>query len=251
MAIAFSAGVDSTFLLASAQEVLGANVLAVTTRSAFFQEEEFEQSVRFCQERGIRHLVVEADVFAVPDLSNNPQNRCYLCKKNLFTRMWEAVRSEGFTVLAEGTNADDSLDYRPGMRAIRELGVLSPLEEAGLAKAEIRQLSKELGLSTWEKPSYACLATRIPYGEVITEEKLSMIAKGEQLLHRLGFAQVRVRLHGDLARIEILPTDMERFLNADVRREVTEKFHQFGFHYVSLDLTGYRTGSMNEGLSLS
>ena len=251
LAVAFSAGVDSTLLLQAAVNALGSgNVLAVTALSASFPEREAEEAEEFTRRIGVRRITVEVDQLSIPGFRQNPADRCYLCKKMLFTLMMESAREIGFTILAEGSNVDDLSDYRPGLKAIKELGVLSPLREAGLTKAEIRELSSELGLPTWNKPSFACLATRFVYGETITDEKLRRVELGERLLQDLGFKQFRVRIHGEegrLARIEVLPGDLEKLLG--IRQEVTAEFRKFGFDYAALDLQGYRTGSMNEVLS--
>ena len=266
VAVAYSSGVDSTFLLAAAHETLGENVTAVIGKTASFPEREYRDAVAFCEKLGVRYSVVEPDQMAVEGFRENPPERCYLCKRALFSAFLEAAQK---VPLADGTNADDSKDYRPGMRALRELGIVSPLREAGLTKADIRELSREMGLPTWNKPSFACLATRIPCGEEITEEKLRMIEKAEECLFDLGFTQVRVRHHGDIARIEIDPAEMGRFLGRDtgkkaeisgstappdgaaaveghcVREIVTRRLKEIGFRYVTVDLGGYQTGSTN------
>ena len=200
----------------------------------------------FCDERGIRHVVVRSEELEIEGFRHNPKNRCYLCKHELFEKIWDIARSEGLNAVAEGSNTDDNGDYRPGLVAVRELGVLSPLRHVGLSKAEIRELSKELGLPTWDKQSFACLSSRFVYGETISEERLSMVDRAEQLLLDLGFRQVRVRIHGQLARIEVDPAEFEKLLSE--REKVTASFKDYGFSYVTMDLTGYRTGSMNETL---
>lgn len=251
LAVAFSAGVDSTLLLKAAVNTLGnENVLAVTALSASFPEREADEADVFTRGIGVSRITVEVDQLSIPGFRENPANRCYLCKKVLFTQMMEAAREKGFTVMAEGSNVDDLSDYRPGLKAIEELGVRSPLREAGLTKAEIRELSSELGLPTWNKPSFACLATRFVYGETISDEKLRRVELGERLLQDLGFKQFRVRIHGEegrLARIEVLPGDLEKLLKK--RQEITSEFRKAGFDYVAMDLQGYRTGSMNEVLN--
>ena len=248
-AVAFSGGVDSTFLLRAAHDALGDRALAVTASSCSFPKRELEEAKRFCREKGIRHEVVASEELDIEGFRSNPKNRCYLCKKELFTKIREVAKANGLPVVAEGSNTDDDGDYRPGLIAIRELGAKSPLRDAGLSKEDIRALSRELGLPTAEKPSFACLASRFPYGETISEEKLAAVDRAEQLLLDLGFTQVRVRVHADgkLARIELLPEEMNR-LPAH-RTEVSEKLKTFGFTYVSMDLQGYRTGSMNETLT--
>ena len=251
LAVAFSAGVDSTLLLKAAVDTLGTeNVLAVTALSASFPEREADEADVFTRGIGVSRITVEVDQLSIPGFRENPANRCYLCKKVLFTQMMEAAREKGFTVMAEGSNVDDLSDYRPGLKAIEELGVMSPLREAGLTKAEIRELSSELGLPTWNKPSFACLATRFVYGETISDEKLRRVELGERLLQDLGFKQFRVRIHGEegrLARIEVLPGDLGKLLKK--RQEITSEFRKAGFDYTAMDLEGYRTGSMNEVLN--
>ena len=248
VAVAFSGGVDSTFLLKTAQEVLGEKVVAITVRSLSFPEKEDEEAEAFCAAAGIERLVCTVDQLAVPGFRQNPPDRCYLCKKELFQQIITLAGERGFAYVAEGSNKDDEADYRPGMQAIKELGVKSPLREAGLFKQEIRELSKELGLPTWSKPSLACLATRFPYGDEITAEKLSMVEKGERFLFDNGFRQARVRIHGQLARIEILPEEFDKLIA--ISEQVNEVFKALGFHYVSMDLGGYRSGSMNEQLKI-
>jgi len=245
-AIAFSGGVDSTFLLVAAHQVLGVQTLAITARSGLFPAAETDEAREFAASKGIRHIVYDMDEFSIAGFADNPENRCYLCKKSLFERFKDIAAEHGISSLAEGSNMDDDDDYRPGMQAIRELKVLSPLREAGFTKAEIRQLSREMGLSTYNKPSFACLASRFPYGETITREKLKTVEISERLLFDLGFRQVRVRLHGNLARIEVAPEEMEKFASPDIRETVYLGIKQCGFVYVTLDLQGYRTGSMNE-----
>lgn len=246
IAIAFSGGVDSTFLLASAQSALGDRAVAVTADSAFIPREELEASAQFCSEHGIRQIVFEADVLHDSEICANPANRCYLCKLKIFRRIQTLAGEQGIAAVAEGSNLDDSGDYRPGMQAIAELGILSPLRDALLTKQEIRTLSRSLGLPTWQKPSAACLASRIPYGDIITAKNLRMAEEAEQYLHQLGLRQVRVRIHGNVARIEALPDDLMNILHH--RIPLSERFHEIGFQYTSLDLLGYRTGSLNEVL---
>ena len=248
VAVAFSSGVDSTFLLKVAHEELGERAVAVTARSHSFPKREQDEAAAFCAREGIRQVVVDSEELAIPGFCQNPPNRCYLCKKELFTKILEIARSEGMSAVAEGSNVDDLGDYRPGLQAVQELGIRSPLREAGLTKDEIRALSRRMGLPTWDKPSFACLASRFPYGEEITVERLARVERAEQYLLDLGFRQVRVRSHGDLARIEVSPADIPRLAaRADA---IAAMFKEFGFAYTTLDLQGYRTGSMNEGLGL-
>ena len=265
IAIAFSGGVDSALLLKAACDALQGEeshggtdnadaaenkVLAITADSRVFPGRERSESIEFCKSLNCRQILFRFDEMAVPGFADNPPDRCYICKTALFTRMKAIAAENGMEVLAEGSNMDDLGDYRPGLRAIEELRIASPLREAGLTKAEIRFLSRELGLPTWQKPSFACLASRFVYGETITEDKLAMVEQGEQLLFSQGFHQFRVRIHGTLARIELLPEEMDRLLTPKLRAEIAEKFRSFGFSYVTLDLQGYRTGSMNEGLKV-
>ncbi|MCG0274914.1 MAG: ATP-dependent sacrificial sulfur transferase LarE [Thermosediminibacteraceae bacterium] len=247
--VAFSGGVDSTFLLKVCLDVLGKeNVLAVTARSSTYPTREFEEAKKLAESLGANHEIIISEELEVPGFSDNPPERCYYCKKELFGKLLKMARERGFNYVLDGSNADDTGDFRPGMKAKDELGVLSPLKEAGLTKAEIRALSRKMGLPTWNKPSFACLASRFPYGEKITKEKLNRVEKAEDLLNSLGFVQYRVRSHGDLARIEVSPGEIERFFDKALREKVVAGLKELGFLYVSLDLAGYRTGSMNEGL---
>lgn len=243
-AIAFSGGVDSTFLLAAAHQVLGGRVIAVSVDSAFIPRSEIKDASVFCSAHGIRQINISADVLNHPDICRNPANRCYFCKKMLFQAIQEIANHEHLTVAAEGSNADDLNDYRPGIQALKELGIQSPLCDAALTKQEIRSLSHSMHLPTWDKPSAACLASRIPYGDPITADKLHMAEQSEAYLHQLGFRQARVRIHGCIARIEVLPADFEHILQH--RTDISEKFRSIGFQYTALDLIGYRTGSLNE-----
>lgn len=245
VAVAFSGGVDSAFLLRAAKEALGEQVMAITAQSPAFPESEARDAQEFCECYGIRQITFSFDSLKIPEFRSNPRDRCYHCKKALLTEMRLLITENGFDTLAEGSNMDDTGDYRPGMRAITELGIISPLKEAGFFKEEIRALSHSLGLSTADKPSYACLATRIPYGDEITREKLGRIEQAERLLHELGFRQARVRVHETLARIEIMPEQFEKIMQSDIREKITRQMKAYGFSYVSLDLQGYRTGSMN------
>lgn len=248
VAVAFSGGVDSTFLLKVAHDTLGDKVLAVTARSCSFPERELKEAKAFCEKEGIRHLVVDSEELFIPGFSHNPTNRCYLCKHELFEKILEVAKENHLAAVVEGSNLDDEGDYRPGLQAIAELKIASPLRRAGLYKKEIRALSKELGLPTWNKQSFACLSSRFVYGEEITPRRLGMVDKAEQLLLDMGFHQLRVRIHGgNLARIEVMPEELRKVL--DHRLAITEKLKGYGFAYVTLDLLGYRTGSMNETLS--
>jgi uncharacterized protein len=251
VAVAFSGGVDSTFLLKMAHDTLGDRALAVTARSHSFPERELKEAIAFCRQEGIRHVLVDSEELDVDGFADNPVNRCYLCKRELMSHLWEVARAQDVRHVVEGSNVDDEGDYRPGLQAVEERGVKSPLRHAQLYKEEIRLLSKELGLSTWDKPSFACLASRIPYGDKITEERLRRIDRAEQFLLDRGLKQVRVRLHGDLARIETDHAGMERLMQPNERLGVYKALKSYGFSYVALDLMGYRTGSMNETLGVN
>ena len=251
LAIAFSSGVDSTFLLKAAHDALGDNVLAITAHSALNPGRDLTESQEFCRAEGIHHIVFYPDEMAIEGFCENPVDRCYICKKDLFSKILQIAKENGFDHVAEGSNIDDLGDYRPGMKALQEMGILSPLKEAGLTKAEIRKLSFDLGLKTYDKPSFACLASRFPYGETISKEKLAMVEQAEELLMSHGFRQMRVRIHGMMARIELLPEDIPRMAEAELRCEIAEKMKAIGFTYTSLDLTGYRTGSLNESIMMN
>lgn len=248
VAVAFSGGVDSTFLLKVAHDVLGEKAIAITASSCSFPKRELNEAEAFCEKEGIRHFICESEELDIEGFAENPKNRCYLCKRELFEKMIKVAREQHITNIAEGSNLDDNGDYRPGLQAVAELDVKSPLREVGFSKAEIRQLSKELGLPTWEKQSFACLSSRFVYGETITKEKLAMVDKAEQLLLDMEFHQVRVRIHGKMARIEVLPDEFMKMMQPDIREKIVTNFKQYGFTYVTMDLQGYRTGSMNETL---
>ena len=248
VAVAFSGGVDSTLLLAIAHDVLGDDVLAVTGRSPSVPAREIAETQKFCLDEGIRHIVVDTHEFEIEGFDHNPPDRCYFCKKEILSRIMGAAAEHGFTLLAEGSNLDDEGDYRPGSRAGAELGVLSPLREAGLTKADIRDLAKARGLSVWDKPAFACLNTRFAYGDLLTPERLAMVDGAEEALQGLGFAQVRVRYQDGSARIEVAPDEIARVAQPDMRNQIVDSLKALGFDYVSLDLQGYRTGSMNETL---
>ncbi|MGI5988706.1 MAG: ATP-dependent sacrificial sulfur transferase LarE [Lachnospiraceae bacterium] len=255
VAIAYSGGVDSTLLLTEAHKCLRDKCAAITVVSPSLPEDEARAAEDFCRKHGIRHVSLHVNELDIPGFKENPVNRCYLCKRGLF----ESVRAEaeklGLSYIAEGSNMDDLNDYRPGLRAIREMGVKSPLREAGLSKAEIREISKIMGLPTWSKPSAACLASRFAYGEEITEKKLTMVGLAENWLRGKGFTQIRVRIHGgdengkgSIARIEVLPREQELLMSC--RKDACAAFRKIGFSYITMDLQGYRTGSMNEALGL-
>ncbi len=250
VAVAFSSGVDSTFLLKVAADTLGDKVIAVTAKSCSFPKRELNEAEAFCKKEGIRHCVCESEELNIEGFAGNPKNRCYLCKKELFEKIQVIADENQMEHIVEGSNLDDNGDYRPGLLAVAELGIKSPLRECHLTKVDIRALSKYLELPTWEKQSFACLSSRFVYGETITEEKLGMVDKAEQLLLDMGFHQVRVRIHGMMARIEIEPEEFEKLMEKENRNRIVEEFKNYGFSYTTMDLMGYRTGSMNETLSL-
>ncbi len=236
--IAYSGGVDSTFLAKVAFDVLGDDMLAVTVDAEIHPQWESEEAI------GMRHETITVSALDIPNFPDNPADRCYHCKKALLTRLKELAQERGLRHVVEGSNFDDVDDYRPGIKAVAEMGIRSPLREAKLTKADIRELSKTFDLPTWSKPSYACLASRFPYGIRITQEKLTMVDKAEAFLRDMGFRQLRVRHHEQIARIEIPPEDMEKLIRN--REQIVERLNQLGYTYVTMDLEGYRTGSMNE-----
>ena len=247
--VAFSAGVDSTFLLRVAHEELGDRVVAATARSRSFPARELAEAAAFCRNEGVEHVIVDSEELDVPGFAENPPDRCYHCKKELFGKLAALAHGRGLAAVLEGSNLDDDGDYRPGRRAIRELGIKSPLHDAGLTKAEIRVLSRSLGLPTADKPSFACLASRFPYGERITAAGLDRVGRAEDQIRAAfpGIGQLRVRVHGGtLARIEVAPAAIP--LLASRAAEISAALRALGFAYVSIDLQGYRTGSLNESL---
>ena len=246
LAVAYSGGVDSTFLLKVAHDVLKGHVIAVTAMSSTYPEREFKEAAEFPRGAGIEHIVIESEELEIEGFTDNPPNRCYLCKYELFSKIKEVAGKHNIQFIAEGSNIDDLGDYRPGMQAIKELGIISPLKDAGLGKDAIRILSKQMGLPTWDKPAFACLASRFPYGVKITRENLAIVDRAERYLLELGFKQVRVRYHGDTARIEVAGAERLKFFDLELMDNVYNQFQKIGFAYTSLDLKGYRTGSMNE-----
>ncbi|MFZ2054342.1 MAG: ATP-dependent sacrificial sulfur transferase LarE [Candidatus Aminicenantales bacterium] len=246
--VAFSGGVDSAFLLKVAAEELGKDVLAVIARSETYPEREVRTAVALARKIGVKHLVIKTGEVDNPAFAENSPLRCYHCKRELFSRLKELAVQRSFPYVLDGSNHDDRTDYRPGALAGRELGIRSPLREAGLTKAEIRRLSKEIGLPTWDKPSLACLASRIPYHTPIERRTLLQIAQAEELLRSLGLTQVRVRHHGDIGRLEVNPEEFPLLLKPTSRQKLIAGLKKAGYTYVTLDLEGYRTGSLNEPL---
>ena len=246
--VAFSAGVDSTFLAKVAHEVLGAGALAVTGRSVTLASSELKESGILAEQIGIRHIIVDTDEIADESFGNNPPNRCYFCKNELYTVLSRVAAQEEMAHIVDGSNADDVGDHRPGMQAARELGVRSPLMEVGMTKEDIRTLSQSFDLPTWDKPAQACLSSRFPYGDRITPEKIAQVEKAESGLRALGFRQLRVRHHGDVARIEVPKADIARLVDEETSGQVIARMKEAGFNYVTIDLEGFRSGSMNEVL---
>lgn len=251
MAVAFSGGVDSTLLAFIARQELGDRALAVTATSPTYPSSEETEARSLAASIGIRHIVIESNELEIPGFADNPPDRCYSCKRELFAKVKKVAAEHGIAVVADGTNADDSSDYRPGRRAAEEAGVVSPFLDVGMGKAAIREWSRRLGLATAEKPAYACLASRFPYGERITEERLIAIDKVEKVLRDLGFAMCRVRFHGHVARIEVPVRDIPRICHEQIRREIVKAARDAGFRFVTVDIEGYRTGSMNATLPQS
>lgn len=248
--VAFSGGVDSSFLALVAHQVLGEKMLAVTASSPVYPEKEVNFAQGLALEKRIPHLLITTSEMDNPCFKANPVNRCYYCKSELFQELLKIARERNINWVADGSNCDDLGDYRPGRQAASELGARSPLVEAGLSKEEIRRLSREIGLKTWDKPAMACLASRIPYGTEIREDIVQKVFQAEELLRSLGFTQVRLRHHGEIARIEVLPQEMALLLSKDNRVKISKRIKELGYTYVTLDLLGYRTGSMNETIKI-
>ncbi len=247
--VAYSGGVDSTLLLRVAKDTLGGDhVIAVTASSPLYPERELAGAKNIARGMGVRHILIESNELEIEGFSKNPPNRCYYCKKELFGELTKLAQAEAIPLIVEGSTLDDEKDHRPGRRAIQELGIRSPLKEAMFTKQEVRELSHALGLTTWDKPSFACLASRFPYGEEIIPEELKKVDEAEDFLFGLGFRQVRVRHHGDLARIEIYPEEIDRLLDRSLREKVVTHLKKIGYHYITVDLQGFRSGSMNEVL---
>jgi len=246
--VAFSGGVDSSLVAKVCYDVLKDNAMAVTARSETYPDFEFEEAKKLAREIGIRHMVIDTSELAIEGFANNPPERCYFCKTELFGKLKDIAKVQGFLNVADGANLDDTKEFRPGLEASKELDVKSPLKISGMTKQDIREVSKMLNISNWDKPAYACMSSRFPYGQSITEEKLSMVSEAEKYLRSLGLIQFRVRHHETIARIEVLPEDIHLLTNSPAREELTGKFKEIGFTYVTLDLEGYRSGSMNEVL---
>jgi uncharacterized protein len=246
--VAFSGGVDSTFLLAVGRQVLGKKLVACTATSVVYPSRESKEAMSFAEEKGIDHVTLSSDAMSLSSFTVNKPDRCYHCKKHLFEKLKELAAQKGIKHIAHAATLDDLKDYRPGWRAAEEMGILAPLVDARLTKEEIRFLSREMGLGTWNKPTMACLASRIPFGESITEKKLRMIQEAEGFIAGLGFMQYRVRYHGAVARIEVEPEDIHRIVGKAVRDRIVAKLREIGFLHVALDLEGYVSGSMNRGL---
>ncbi|MGC2306399.1 MAG: ATP-dependent sacrificial sulfur transferase LarE [Candidatus Binatus sp.] len=246
--VAFSGGVDSSFVLKVAHETLGDSVLALTTTSPTMPDEDRDSALSMAQLIGARHLVIESNELEIPGYSANPLNRCYLCKHNLFT-VCEAKAAElAIDEIVDGLNLDDLHDYRPGMQAATEKRVRHPLVEAEMTKADVRELSRAMGLPTWDRPASPCLSSRFPYGTEITPDGLRKVAAGEKLLHSMGFTIARVRYHGDVARLELEQSEIARVFEPALRETIDREFKKIGFRFVAIDLKGFRSGSLNEGL---
>lgn len=245
--LAFSGGVDSTFLLKAAKEALGDNVKAVTIMSPYIPKWEIAEAKDLVKELGVKHEIIEAPI--IDSIKYNPENRCYLCKTAVFSMITAIAKEQGYNCVIDGTNFDDISDYRPGLRALKELEVKSPLLECKLTKAEIREFSKELNLNTWNKPSYACLLTRIPYGNELKVDDFEKIENAEKFMMSIGFRAIRVRCHGDLARVEVDRNDRSKLFDEELLDTIASKIKECGFKYVTLDLQGYRVGSFNETIT--
>jgi uncharacterized protein len=248
-AVAFSGGVDSTFLIKVVKEVLGENMIAVTATSSTYPERELKEAIKYAKDLGVKHIIINSEELDIDGFASNPKNRCYYCKMELFSKIKKVALENGVEYIFDGTNLDDVGDYRPGMQAAKENEVISPLKEAGFTKDDIRKLSKEMNLPTWDKPSFACLSSRFPYGNKITIEKLSMVERAEQFLLELGIREVRVRHHENIARIEVNPDERKKLFDVELLDKIGNELRKIGFTYVTLDILGYRTGSMNEVLS--
>ena len=249
VAVAYSGGFDSTFLLKVCHDVLGDKTIAVSIRTDLQPAREYVGSDEFVKEEGIQHYIINFDGYEKLEcFIKNPPDRCYFCKKEIFLKIIDLAGNKGIVNIVDGSNIDDMGDFRPGMKAVKELNIKSPLKEAGMSKSDIRILSKRLGLHTWNRLSPACMASRFPYGTAVTPDGIAMLNKAEQCLLDLGFNQFRVRYHGEVARIEILDDEINRFFDRDFMKKVSTEIKKAGFTYVSLDLDGYRVGSMNDNV---
>ena len=246
--VSFSGGVDSTLVAKVSYDVLGAKALAITARSETYPSYEYEEAKKIAKEIGISHITIDTSELNIKGFAENPPNRCYFCKSNLFGKLKGIAKEKGYKNVVDGANLDDINEYRPGSDAAKELNVRSPLKESGLRKSDIRDMLKYLNISNWDKPSYACMSSRFPYGESISEEKLTIVAAAENYLRSLGLRQFRVRHHNTIARIEVLPEDIPVLLQSARRKELVSKFKEIGYKYVTIDMEGYRSGSMNEVL---
>jgi uncharacterized protein len=246
VAIAYSGGADSTFLVNVSYNELGKNAIAVTATSSTYPQRELKQAIDFTKKLGINHIIISSEETEIDEFSKNPSNRCYYCKKELFTKIKQIANDEKINFVLDGSNVDDESDYRPGMKALKELGIVSPLKDVGLTKKDIKELSQDMKLDTWNKPAFACLASRFPYGTKITKSRLKMIEKAEDYIRNIGVEQFRVRFHNEMARIEVLKEDFPKII--DNSEEINREFKKLGFNYITLDIEGYRTGSMNEVL---
>jgi uncharacterized protein len=249
--VAYSGGVDSAYLAWAAQQALGEHALSVTADSPSYPERHRQMALAIARDFHLQHEIIRTGELERIEYRANEPDRCYYCKNELYTHLSALAKLRGYAAVADGANADDRGDYRPGRRAAREFEVISPLEEAGLTKADVRELSRAAGLPTWDEPASACLSSRIPYYSEVTEEKLRTIEKAEDAIRALGFRVLRVRHHGDVARIELAREEMARLLDPEIARAIDTKLRALGFRYVSVDLRGYRLGSLNEGLSLT
>lgn len=246
--VAFSGGVDSTFLLKVAKDTLGEDVLAVIASSETYPAREQQEALRLAEEMNVRHRVIRTKELNNPDFKNNPPERCYFCKNELFSRLKKIAADEDIPFVCDGSNFEDTRDFRPGLKAAEELGIRSPIKEARLMKDEVRLLSRMLDLPTWDKPSMACLSSRFPYNTPIEKESLRQIDRAEEYLRSMGFSQLRVRHHGNIARIEVSPAEFSKIVDTKTREKIVRDLKKIGYLYVTLDLAGYRTGSMNEPL---
>jgi pyridinium-3,5-biscarboxylic acid mononucleotide sulfurtransferase len=246
--IAFSGGVDSAYVAWAASRVLGDRALAVTAESPSFPAAQKEDALKFVDQFGLRHMTIPTDEMEDPNYRRNSSDRCYYCKAGLYGKLASLAKERGFAAICDGLNVDDLGDFRPGSRAAKEIGVLSPLVECGITKAEVRELSRRAGLPTWDKPASACLSSRIPYGMEVTVEKLRAIETGEDIMRDLGFKVLRVRHHGDIVRLELGKEELPRAMTVEMAERLAREFKALGFRYVTLDLEGYRTGALNEAL---